>query len=162
MSDLEVWKLNVLYQLVTEVVFFAILLSIILLDMLGNERWHVVQRTEIQSRISCIWSECNRHTLSQECKANFLNSSCLDRLVKTSENDIDNALPCDRKFVKANENEMSNSVEVHNIYSSNGGYKPDRQDLTNARKNHSVDSFVILSSPGVASILTLRRSCHLP
>ena len=32
--------------------------------------------------------------------------------------------------------------------------------MTNALKNHFGDSLVVLSSPGVASILTFRKSCH--
>ena len=55
---------------------------------------------------------------------------------------------------------MWNSVEVNNICSENGGYKLHGQNLTNALKNHFCNSLVGFSSPGVASILTFRKSCH--
>ena len=54
---------------------------------------------------------------------NFLHSSYLDSLPKTSEKGLDNAHSCVIKFMKANEKEMWNSVEVRDIYSENGGYK---------------------------------------
>ena len=81
-------------------------------------------------------------------------------LQKTSENHIDNSLPCVINFMKASENEIWNSVEVHNIYCENGGYKPNRRKLKNALNNYIGDSLLVFSSPGVASILTFRKSCH--
>ena len=96
----------------------------------------------------------------QECKTNFLHSSYLVRLAKTFEKDIDNALPCVIKFMKANEKEIWNSVEVHKIYYDKRGYKINRRNVANTLKDHFSDSLVVLSSPVVASILTFRKSCY--
>ena len=114
----------------------------------------------------CIWSACSRQTHAitkmlshaiNNAKTNFLHSSYLDRLAKTSENDIGNALFCVIKFMKTNEKEMWNSTEVHNIYSENRGYKLNRRSLKNTLKNHFSDLLVVLLSPG-ASISTFRKS----
>lgn len=63
-------------------------------------------------------------------------------------------------FMKSNEKEMWNIVEVHDNNFENGGYKINRWNLTNALKNHFGDSLVALSSPGVASILNFRKSWY--
>ena len=59
--------------------------------------------------------------------------------------------------MKAYEKEMWNSVEVHNIYSENGGYKLNRRNLANILKNYFCDSLTACSSPGVASIFAFRK-----
>ena len=68
---------------------------------------------------------------------------------------------CVIKFMKASEKEMWNSVEVHNIYSENGGgCKQNSWNLKNVLKDHLGDSLVVLPSPSAASYLTFRNSCH--
>ena len=125
--------------------------------LLKNDTWSKEVKFRVESAVSDLHASDARY--HQECKTNFLHSSYLDRLAKTFENDIDIALPCVIRFMKANEKEMRNTVEVHNIYYENEGYKLNRRNLTNALKNHFGDAFVILSSPGVATILTFRKSC---
>ena len=121
---------------------------------LRNGTWSKEVKFKVESAASDLHAADARY--DQECKTNFLYSSYLDRLAKTSENDIDIALPCVIKFMKANEKEMWNSVEVHNIYSKNGGHKLQRRNLVNTLKNHFGASLVVLSSPGLASILTFK------
>ena len=120
--------------------------------LLGNCKWS----KEVKSKVESAASDAHNH---QECKINFLHSRYFDRLA-TSEKDIDTALPCVIKFMKANEKEIWNSVEVHNIYLENRWSKLNRWNFTNFLKKHFEDSHVALLSPGAARNLNFRKSGH--
>ena len=126
--------------------------------LLRNDTWSKEVKFRVESVLSDLHAAGARY--HQECKTNFFHSSYLDRLAKTSDNDIDIALPRIIKLMKANEKEMWKSEEVHNIYTENGEYRLNRRNLAKALKNHFGDSLVIFSSPGEVSILTIRKSCH--
>ena len=88
----------------------------------------------------------------QDCKTKFLHSRYLDRLSISLKEEKDYALPCVIKHMKENDKQLWNSVEIHNIYTENGGYKLSRRSLVNAFCDHFSDLLLVLSSPGVASI----------
>ena len=81
--------------------------------------WSKEGQFRVESAVSDLHAADARYR--QECKTNFLHSSYLDRLAKTPENDIDIALPCVIKFMKANGKERRNNVEVLKISSENRG-----------------------------------------
>ena len=80
--------------------------------LLRNDTWSKEVKFRVESAVFDLNAVDARY--HQECKKEFLHSSYLGRLAKTSENNIENALPCTIKFTKVNEKEMWNSVEVHN------------------------------------------------
>ena len=62
--------------------------------------------------------------------------------------------------MKESESEMWNSVEIYNKYSEYGGPLLTRRNSIRNIVKHFGNEVVLLSSPGVASILVFRKHCH--
>ena len=75
----------------------------------NNTQFKDIRSKEVKLNLESAASDLHAADASyhQECKTNFLHLSYLDRLAKTSETDIDNALPC----VKVYESQRGKHVE---------------------------------------------------
>ena len=107
---------------------------------------------------------CSRCSLSpQDCKTLFLHSKYVELVEQSSDtNEIDIALEYVKSTIKCkqHEKEVWNSVEIYNMYSENGGHLLSRRNLISALVDYFGKETVLLSSPGVASILVFRKFCH--
>ena len=54
-----------------------------------------------------------------------------------------------------------NSVELISFYKESDGSRLSRRGLINAFKEHFDDQLLVLSSPGVASLVVFRKQCAL-
>ena len=68
--------------------------------LLRNDTWFKEVKFRVESAASDLHAADARY--HQECETIFLHSNYLDRFVKTSENNVGNALHCFIKFMKAN------------------------------------------------------------
>ena len=55
---------------------------------------------------------------------------------------------------------MWNSVDLYNMYSEGGGFKYSRRTCIKVLVDYFGDEVVLLSSPGLASILVFKKYCH--
>ena len=63
--------------------------------------------------------------------------------------------------MKDNHESSWNSVEIENLYCEYGGYELNRANLVKTLSIHFGDDLLVLSAPGVASILLFKAKCHL-
>ena len=73
---------------------------------------------------------------------------------------MDLAFPSLVRHMENNEKETWSSVDIHNIYSQNSGYKLKRKSLVSALCDFLGNTLLVLSASGLANILTFRKSCH--
>ena len=125
---------------------------------LRNNSWSRDVQFRVESTISDLHAPdaCYHH----DCKTEFLHSSYVESLANSSKEEMDLAFPSLVGHMKNNEKETWSSVDIHNIYAQNGGYKLNRQSLVSAFCDYFGDTLLVLSVPGLANILTLRKSCH--
>ena len=98
----------------------------------------------------------------QDCKTLFLHSKYVDLLAQKSyETLADPALDYLKFTIKSkqHEKEMWNSVEIY-MYSEKGGYLLSRRSLISKLVEYFGKETVLLSAPGLASILVFKMHCH--
>ena len=100
---------------------------ILIICFLRNDTRFKEVKFKVESAVSDLHAADARY--HQEYETIFLHLNYLDGFVKTSENNVGNALHCFIEFMKANAKKMWNSVEVENIYSKNEGYKLNKAKL---------------------------------
>ena len=55
---------------------------------------------------------------------------------------------------------MWNSIDLYGMYSEGSGFKYSRRTLIKVLVDYLGDEVVLLSSPGLASILVFKKYCH--
>ena len=125
---------------------------------LRNDSWSRDEQFRVESTISDLHAADARYY--QDCKTEFLHSSYVERLANSSKEEMDLAFPSPVRHMKNNEKETWSSGDIHNIYAQNGGYKLNRRSLVSVLCDHFGDTLFALSAPGLANILTFRKSRH--
>ena len=126
-----------------------------------NDAWSVGVRFRVDTAVSDLHAADARYR--QYCKTKFLHSKYVDQIasqITTGGSKIDIGLESVKTTLKENPREMWNSVELYNLYSEHGGYKLSRRALVKLLVEIFGDEVVLLSSPGVASLLVFKRYCH--
>ena len=99
----------------------------------------------------------------QDCKTLFLHSKYVDLAAQSLDgNVVDSALDFVKYTIKSKQQvkEMWNTVEIYNMYSENGGYLLSKRYLMSNLVDYFGKETVLLTSPGVANILVLKKFCH--
>ena len=99
----------------------------------------------------------------QDCRKQFMHSAHVDNLTKQNDDndDKDNAF---ERVISAMNNEVTrlwNSVELIRLYQECEGSRLSRRGLISAVKEHFNERLLVLSSPGVASLIVFREQCAL-
>lgn len=98
----------------------------------------------------------------QDCKKLFMHSKYIDLLsTETTDVEVDIALDEVIDSMIYDENHIFNSVELLDMYHEYGGCSLSRRSLINVLCEHFGGTLIVLSSPGVASLLVFRKTCAL-
>ena len=126
-----------------------------------SDPWSTEVKLRVNSALSDLHAADARY--HQDCKTLFLHPKYVDLAAQSSAgNVVDSALDFVKYTIKSKqqEKEMWNSVEIYNMYSENGGYLLSKRYMMSNLVDYFGKETVLLTSPGVASILVFKKFCH--
>ena len=123
-----------------------------------NDPLAVSVQHRVESAISDLHASDARY--HQDCKRNFFRTIYLDCLRTTTKTNDDQALQDVIRMMNQNEDASWNSIEIENIYHEFGGFKLTRSSLVKSLSVYFGEKLLVLSSPGLASILVFKAKCH--
>ena len=126
---------------------------------LRRDSWAEEVEFRVKSAISDLHASDARY--HEDCRKSFCRSVYLDTLRASSSKEEDQALKHVIQLMKDNQESSWNSVEIENLYREYGGYELNRANLVKTLSIHICDDLLVLSAPGVASILLFNVKCHL-
>ena len=126
---------------------------------LRRDSWAEEVEFRVKSAISDLHASDARY--HEDCRKSFCRSVYLDTLRASSSKEEDQALKHVIQLMKDNQESSWNSVEIENLYREYGGYELNRANLVKTLSIHFGDDLLVLSAPGVASILLFKAKCHL-
>lgn len=122
-----------------------------------NDEWASQVRIRVAGAVSDLHAADARYHI--DCRVNFMSTRSTIAVVKTAQTgaqELDEALQAVIRVLKEDLSRIWNSVDLNHLYLEHGGTALSRRLLITRLSEHFGEDLLVLSSPGIATILAFK------